>query len=68
MPTVAWLLSPSGTRAGVIGWYVVGGRVGEERVRDFFARHGRWAGLSVRDAAWGSSPPRDRLAAGLLPQ
>ena len=38
-----------GSLAGAIGWYWVGRRVGEDRVRRFVRRHGRWAGLSGSD-------------------
>ncbi|MBW3555077.1 MAG: DedA family protein [Gemmatimonadetes bacterium] len=38
-----------GSLAGAVGWYVIGRRVGEERVRAFFRRHGRWVGLTGED-------------------
>ena len=38
-----------GTMAGAIAWYHVGRKVGEDRVRDFFHRHGRWSGMTCRD-------------------
>lgn len=31
-----------GALAGALGWYWMGRRVGEKRVRAFFNRHGRW--------------------------
>lgn len=36
----------AGSLAGAVGWYVVGRKVGEDRVRAFFRRHGRWAAVS----------------------
>lgn len=39
----------AGSLAGATAWYVVGRRVGEARVRAFFRRRGRWAGLSETD-------------------
>ena len=38
-----------GSLAGAAGWYWIGRRVGEARVREFFGRHGRWAGLTPGD-------------------
>lgn len=38
-----------GSLAGAVGWYIVGRKVGEERVRGFFRRHGRWVGLTGDD-------------------
>lgn len=38
-----------GSLAGATLWYVVGRRIGEERLRAWVARHGRWLTLSTRD-------------------
>ena len=38
-----------GSLAGAIGWYVVGRKVGEKRVREFFRRRGRWVGMTGKD-------------------
>lgn len=38
-----------GSLAGAVAWHWIGRRVGEARVRDFFRRHGRWAGLTGTD-------------------
>lgn len=38
-----------GSLAGAVGWYVVGRKVGEERVRDFFRRHGRWLAITSHE-------------------
>lgn len=46
----------AGSLAGATGWYVVGRRVGERRVRAFVRRHGRWAAVNEselnRAAVW----------------
>lgn len=45
-----------GSLAGATAWYYVGRRVGEERLRAWIDRHGRWLTLSCEDmdraAAW----------------
>jgi membrane protein DedA with SNARE-associated domain len=38
-----------GSLAGAIGWYYVGRRIGERRLRDWVDRHGRWLALSGED-------------------
>lgn len=38
-----------GSLAGALVWYGIGKRVGEQRLRTWVARHGRWLTLSVRD-------------------
>ena len=38
-----------GSLAGAIGWYVLGRRVGERRLRRWVDRHGRWLTLSCAD-------------------
>lgn len=39
----------AGSLAGAVGWYMIGRKVGEARVRAFFSRRGRWAGLNGSD-------------------
>lgn len=36
----------SGSLVGAVGWYIIGRRVGQARVRAFFRRHGRWAAVT----------------------
>lgn len=43
----ALVAGTAGALAGAVGWFAVGRRVGEERVRAFVRRHGRW--LAVND-------------------
>ena len=38
-----------GSLGGATFWYVLGRKVGEERLRDWIRRHGRWLTLSGRD-------------------
>lgn len=38
-----------GSLLGAIGWYWIGRRVGEERLREWVDRHGRWLALSCGD-------------------
>lgn len=38
-----------GSLAGALVWYAIGKRVGEERLRKWVARHGRWLTLSAED-------------------
>jgi membrane protein DedA with SNARE-associated domain len=38
-----------GSLAGAVGWYYVGRRIGERRLRDWVDRHGRWLALSGDD-------------------
>ena len=38
-----------GSLAGAVGWYLVGRRVGERRLRRWVNRHGRWLTLSCGD-------------------
>jgi membrane protein DedA with SNARE-associated domain len=38
-----------GSLAGGLVWYAIGKRVGEERLRKWVARHGRWLTLSAED-------------------
>jgi membrane protein DedA with SNARE-associated domain len=38
-----------GSLAGAFVWYGIGKRVGEQRLRTWVARHGRWLTLSVQD-------------------
>ena len=38
-----------GSLAGATVWYVIGKRVGEQRLRKWVARHGRWLTLSAED-------------------
>jgi len=38
-----------GSLAGAIGWYLVGRKVGERRLRRWVDRHGRWLTLSCDD-------------------
>jgi len=39
----------AGSLAGAVGWYVVGRKVGERRLRAWVDRHGRWLTLSGDD-------------------
>jgi membrane protein DedA with SNARE-associated domain len=43
------VLASAGSLAGAIVWYEVGRRVGEQRLRDWVGRHGKWLTLSVHD-------------------
>lgn len=54
-----WLAVVAGTAgsfAGAVGWYEVGRRVGEDRLRAWVSRHGRWMAVGGgdidRSAAW----------------
>jgi membrane protein DedA with SNARE-associated domain len=38
-----------GSLAGAIVWYAIGKRVGEQRLRRWVARHGRWLTLTTED-------------------
>jgi membrane protein DedA with SNARE-associated domain len=38
-----------GSLAGALVWYAIGKRVGEQRLRDWVDRHGRWLTLSADD-------------------
>jgi membrane protein DedA with SNARE-associated domain len=38
-----------GSLAGAAVWYAIGRRVGEHRVREWVARHGKWLTLSAKD-------------------
>ena len=38
-----------GSLAGALVWYAIGKRVGEQRLRKWVARHGRWLTLSAQD-------------------
>ena len=38
-----------GSLAGALVWYGIGKRVGEQRLRTWVARHGRWLTLSAQD-------------------
>jgi membrane protein DedA with SNARE-associated domain len=38
-----------GSLAGALIWYEVGRRIGEQRLRDWVMRHGKWLTLSPRD-------------------
>lgn len=38
-----------GTVLGAFPWYYLGHFVGEERIRDWFDRHGKWLGISGKD-------------------
>jgi membrane protein DedA with SNARE-associated domain len=39
----------AGSVAGALGWYVVGRRIGERRLRAWVARHGRWLAVGPSD-------------------
>ena len=39
----------TGSLAGALGWYAVGRLYGEDRLKRFAARHGRWLGISRDD-------------------
>ena len=43
------VMGSAGSLAGAAVWYSVGRRIGEQRVRAWVARHGRWLTLSVQD-------------------
>jgi membrane protein DedA with SNARE-associated domain len=43
------LTGSAGSLAGSLVWYAVGKRVGEQRLREWVARHGRWLTLSAED-------------------
>lgn len=43
------LVGSAGSLAGATVWYVIGRRVGEERLRKWVARHGSWLTLSTGD-------------------
>jgi membrane protein DedA with SNARE-associated domain len=40
-----------GSLAGALLWHAIGKRVGEQRLRKWVARHGRWLTLSAEDVA-----------------
>jgi membrane protein DedA with SNARE-associated domain len=42
-------MGSAGSLAGAVVWYVIGRRVGEERLRDWVRRHGKWVTLSATD-------------------
>jgi membrane protein DedA with SNARE-associated domain len=46
-----WVIAAgsAGSLAGAIGWYYVGRRIGERRLRGWVDRHGRWLALSGED-------------------
>jgi membrane protein DedA with SNARE-associated domain len=39
----------AGSLAGTCGWYWAGRKVGEERLRSWIERHGRWLALDLED-------------------
>jgi membrane protein DedA with SNARE-associated domain len=43
------LIATAGTTAGNCFWYVIGRRVGYQRLRPFVDRHGRWLTMEWRD-------------------
>jgi membrane protein DedA with SNARE-associated domain len=43
------LTGSAGSLAGATVWYLIGKRVGEERLRKWVAQHGRWLTLGVKD-------------------
>ena len=43
---IAVIAGSFGSLLGAIGWYVVGRRVGERRLRAFVDRHGRWLAVT----------------------
>ncbi len=43
------LVGSAGSLAGATVWYAVGRRIGEQRLRTWIARHGKWLTLSVQD-------------------
>ena len=47
VPTI--LAGSIGSLLGAIGWYWVGRRIGEDRLRRWVDRHGRWLALSCDD-------------------
>jgi membrane protein DedA with SNARE-associated domain len=47
-----WAVLTAGTAgsfAGALFWFIVGRRIGEERLRKFVDRHGKWVTLSCED-------------------
>ena len=47
-----WLAIAAGTIGsllGAVGWYAIGRRIGERRVRRWFERHGTWLGTTADD-------------------
>jgi membrane protein DedA with SNARE-associated domain len=47
--TMVIAMGSLGSLAGAIVWYMVGRRVGEQRLRTWVERHGKWLTLSVQD-------------------
>ena len=43
------IMGSVGSLAGATLWYAVGKRIGEQRLRTWVARHGKWITLSVQD-------------------
>jgi membrane protein DedA with SNARE-associated domain len=43
------VMGSAGSLAGAAVWYAIGKRVGEQRLRKWVARHGRWLTLSADD-------------------
>jgi membrane protein DedA with SNARE-associated domain len=47
-----WLViayASAGSLAGAFAWYEIGRRVGQERLRSWVSRHGKWLTLTVED-------------------
>ena len=64
-----WLAVAVGSAASLIGavvWYVVGRRIGEERLREWVCDHGRWLAVSVDDVDRAQEWFRRRGAAAVL--
>ncbi len=43
------IMGSAGSLAGATVWYAIGKRIGEQRLRTWVARHGKWLTLSVQD-------------------
>ena len=43
------IMGSVGSLAGATMWYAIGKRIGEQRLRTWVARHGKWLTLSVQD-------------------
>ena len=43
------VMASVGSLAGALVWYAIGKRVGEQRLRNWVNRHGRWLTLSAED-------------------
>jgi membrane protein DedA with SNARE-associated domain len=43
------VMGTAGSLLGAILWYLLGKRIGEQRLRSWVARHGKWLALSVQD-------------------